>query len=230
MDTIREKFTLWTNQCRCRRSIKQNVIYVGTDNGIYASLDGGITFYPVSKNFPFAPVHDLVVHPRDKELVIATHGRSIYKADVKHLQQLTEEILSKPLYIFEIEKIWYNKNWGNKTYTWSDYIKPQIKIPFYSNQNKNLELRIASENGLLIFSQKIDADFGLNYYSYNLTTDSLSLSKLIANKKLKDKSDEYLSRKSDGNFYLIPGKYFVEIINGKEKVSTFFEIAEREQE
>lgn len=210
--------------------LNQNIIYVGTDHGIYASLNGGEIFYPISKNFPFAPVHDLVIHPRDRELVIATHGRSIYKADVKHLQQLTQEILAKSIYIFEIEKIWFNKNWGNKTYTWSEPVKPELKIPFYSNQNKNVELRIISENGVTVFSKKLNADYGLNYFSYNLTTDSLSLIKLITTKNQKTKTEEYLSRKSDGNFYLIPGKYSVEIFDGKEKVSAIFEIAERNQE
>lgn len=210
--------------------VNQNLIYVGTDHGIYASLDGGENFYPISKNFPFAPVHDLVVHPRDKELVVATHGRSIYKADVKHLQQLTQEILSKSIFVFEIDKIWFNENWGNKTYTWGDFIKPQIKIPFYSNQNKSVELKITSENGVIVFSNKLNADYGLNYFLYNLTTDSLSLKKLISTKNQKTKSEEYLSRKADGNFYLIPGKYSIEIVDGKEKMYTIFEIAERNQE
>ena len=210
--------------------VNQNLIYVGTDHGIYASLDGGENFYPISKNFPFAPVHDLVVHPRDKELVVATHGRSIYKADVKHLQQLTQEILSKSIFVFEIDKIWFNENWGNKTYTWGDFIKPQIKIPFYSNQNKSVELKITSENGVIVFSNKLNADYGLNYFLYNLTTDSLSLKKLISTKNQKTKSEEYLSRKADGNFYLIPGKYSIEIFDGKEKMSIIFEIAKRNQE
>ncbi len=210
--------------------INEKIIYVGTDHGVYASLDDGNTFYPISKNFPFAPVHDLIVHPRDKEIIIATHGRSIYKADVKYLQKLNQEVLAKALHIFEIEKIWFNKNWGNKTYTWSEYIKPEIKIPFYSNQFKNIEIKIKSESGVIVFSQKLKADFGLNFFVYNLTTDSLSLSKLIPDKAQKDKYEDYKSKKSDGNYYLIPGKYSIEITDGKEKVSANFEIAEKKEE
>lgn len=210
--------------------VNQNLIYVGTDHGIYASLDGGNNFYPISNNFPFAPVHDLVVHPRDKELIIATHGRSIYKADVKHLQQLIQDVLAKSIYLFEIEKIWFNKNWGNKTYTWSDFIKPEVKIPFYSIQNRDVELKIISENGVPVFSKKLKADFGLNYFSYNLTTDSTSLLKVFSGKKYQSKSDEYFTKKSDGNFYLAPGKYTVEIFDGKEKISLILEIAERKEE
>jgi photosystem II stability/assembly factor-like uncharacterized protein len=62
------------------------ILYVGTDLGVYVSLDQGATWLSLCANLPTTPVHDLVVHPRDNELVIGTHGRSVYVADITPVQ------------------------------------------------------------------------------------------------------------------------------------------------
>jgi len=61
---------------------KAGILYIGTDLGVYASLDGGATWVSLGNSLPTAAVYDLVVHPRDGELVIGTHGRSIFVLDV----------------------------------------------------------------------------------------------------------------------------------------------------
>jgi photosystem II stability/assembly factor-like uncharacterized protein len=62
----------------------ESIIYVGSDNGLYASFDMGKTFMTVG-NLPRVPVHDIVIQPRESELVIGTHGRSIYIAKLNAL-------------------------------------------------------------------------------------------------------------------------------------------------
>lgn len=59
------------------------VLYVGTDLGVYVSGDGGATWYSLSANLPSTPVHDLDIHPRDGDLVIGTHGRSVFILDLE---------------------------------------------------------------------------------------------------------------------------------------------------
>jgi photosystem II stability/assembly factor-like uncharacterized protein len=54
------------------------VLYVGTDLGAYVSGDGGGLWHSLSATLPTTPVHDLDVHPREGELVAATHGRSVF--------------------------------------------------------------------------------------------------------------------------------------------------------
>ncbi len=63
------------------------VLYVGTDTGVFASIDGGRVWHALCANLPTIPVYDLVVHPREGELVIATHGRSIFVADIRSVRQ-----------------------------------------------------------------------------------------------------------------------------------------------
>ena len=70
---------------------KENIIYVGTDNGLYASFTMGKNFMVLDHNLPRVPVHDIVVQPRENELVIGTHGRSIYITKLKEVQKLYEK-------------------------------------------------------------------------------------------------------------------------------------------
>ena len=57
---------------------KENIIYVGSDNGLYASFNMGKIFMTMDSNLPRVPVHDIVIQQREGELVVGTHGRSIY--------------------------------------------------------------------------------------------------------------------------------------------------------
>ena len=68
------------------------ILYVGTDLGVYASVDGGATWHSLCADLPTAAVYDLVVHPRDPELVIGTHGRSIFVADITMIREAANEL------------------------------------------------------------------------------------------------------------------------------------------
>jgi photosystem II stability/assembly factor-like uncharacterized protein len=67
------------------------ILYAGTDLGVFVSLDRGATWYSLSNNLPTTPVHDLVVHPRDGEIVIGTHGRSVWVADLTAVREWEKE-------------------------------------------------------------------------------------------------------------------------------------------
>jgi len=66
---------------------RENVLYAGTDYGVYVSSDGGATWQTLGGNLPTVYVQDLVVHPRDPLLVIATHGRGMFVFDVSMIQK-----------------------------------------------------------------------------------------------------------------------------------------------
>jgi photosystem II stability/assembly factor-like uncharacterized protein len=64
------------------------VLYIGTDGGVYASIDGGMSFSQFTNNLPHAiPVHDLAIQERENELVVGTHGRSLYIGKLDLVQQ-----------------------------------------------------------------------------------------------------------------------------------------------
>jgi photosystem II stability/assembly factor-like uncharacterized protein len=60
---------------------QKDILYVGTDLGVYVSLDGGKSWHVLGGNLPACYVWDLIVHPRDNAVVIATHGRGMYVID-----------------------------------------------------------------------------------------------------------------------------------------------------
>jgi photosystem II stability/assembly factor-like uncharacterized protein len=80
--------------------VNRNLLYVGTDVGAYVSLNRGASWQPFMTGLPTVPVHDLKVHPRDREVIAGTHGRSVWIADVAPLQQLADSIMRKPAFLF----------------------------------------------------------------------------------------------------------------------------------
>jgi hypothetical protein len=81
-----------------------NLLYAGTELGLFASYNGGKEWFPLNlKNLPNVAVHDILVHPRDNDLILATHGRSIWIFDdASVIQKLTPEIMSSNAYLFPV--------------------------------------------------------------------------------------------------------------------------------
>jgi photosystem II stability/assembly factor-like uncharacterized protein len=69
-------------------AVSEQVLYVGTDGGLYVSLDGGNSSMAWNKGLPTSvPVHDLEIHPRDHEIILGTHGRSLYVGKLDALRK-----------------------------------------------------------------------------------------------------------------------------------------------
>ena len=77
-----------------------NVLYVGTDVGVWVSVNKGQSWRKFMTGLPTVPVHDMRVHPRDRELMAATHGRGIWIVDVSALQQMTPAIVASEAHLF----------------------------------------------------------------------------------------------------------------------------------
>lgn len=81
------------------------LLYLGTESGLFISLDGGTTWQRFSNNFPKVAVRSLAVQEREHSLVIGTHGRGIYLIDdLRPLRQLNREIAQKDLQFLETGK------------------------------------------------------------------------------------------------------------------------------
>lgn len=80
-----------------------NLLFVGAEQGVYVSIDGGRKWVPFKNNMPWVKVTDLVIHPRENDLVVATYGRGLFVTDITPLQELNENVLGQDVFLFEIE-------------------------------------------------------------------------------------------------------------------------------
>jgi photosystem II stability/assembly factor-like uncharacterized protein len=80
-----------------------SLLYVGTEFGLYVSTDGGLEWKKFMNGLPSARVDDILVHPRESDLIVGTHARGVWIADdIGPLQQLTHDVQSKDSHLFDI--------------------------------------------------------------------------------------------------------------------------------
>ena len=191
-------------------SENENIVYLGTDNGLYISFNNGTSWEAFSKDLPNVAVHDLVIQSTAKDLIVATHGRSLYKTNIAAIQKMNDSVLAKSIALFNVENIKKSKRWGSSRSQWSKANKPEVKISFYVNADKKITVDIYAED-VKINSISVDATKG-----YNEALFDVSFSK----KGLKDykRINKKVEIKSAGNaiYYLPKGKYTVKIEDEKE--------------
>jgi photosystem II stability/assembly factor-like uncharacterized protein len=206
-----------------------NIIYVGTDHNLYVSLDKGKSFQTMSNGLPHVAIHDLVIHPRDKELVVGTHGRSLFIADVQHVQQLDDKTLAKDFVVFDLKKQ-TNRGWGIQRNKWVDMKPVTMTIPNYAKSSGQATVTIRAGKDLILSKSTVSVQKGLNYSEIEMTFDEKQnpprevgmlaqySTFLNMDKKDKDTKDIELKRGDDGKFYLQKGKYLVEVEKDGVKV------------
>jgi photosystem II stability/assembly factor-like uncharacterized protein len=84
--------------------VDKDLLFLGTENGLWVSMDGGGSWLPWRHGVPTTSVMDLVIHPRDLDLVIGTHGRSVYVLDdITPLREVSAATLAEPLHLFAMQ-------------------------------------------------------------------------------------------------------------------------------
>jgi photosystem II stability/assembly factor-like uncharacterized protein len=154
-----------------------NLLFVGTEFGLFASLDRGATWTPW-KSLQTVAVYDLVVHPRDNDLVLATHGRSIQVFDdISPLQQLSEDVLASNSHLFDIrpatEFIPNESGWfmGGR-----EYAAPNPEFGAYINYylkaaaKQDVTIRISDTAGNVVRELKAAKEAGLHRVAWDLRT------------------------------------------------------------
>jgi hypothetical protein len=81
---------------------KASVLFAGTDIGVYVSADGGARWVALKSDMPPAAVTDMVIHPREQDLVAGTYGRGVWVIDIAPIREMTEENLKGP-YLFSVK-------------------------------------------------------------------------------------------------------------------------------
>jgi photosystem II stability/assembly factor-like uncharacterized protein len=80
-----------------------NVLYLGTEFGLFYTWNGGTNWVELKNNMPTLPFNDLVIHPRDNDLVLASHGRGVWILDrINALQELTPAVTASAVHLFSV--------------------------------------------------------------------------------------------------------------------------------
>lgn len=183
----------------------ENLLFVGTDNGLYVTLNRGTTWQSFQNGMPYVAVHDLVIQKDAKDLIVGTHGRSLYKADISALQKLTDDVLNKDLHVYASENIKHSTRWGNSWSSWSKPRTPGLDITFYSDSDDVYQAKIISSDDIVVSETEIIANKGLNILSYDV-----AFSKIGKINYLK-KHKTVLKQADNGSAYLPKGTYTAEI-------------------
>jgi photosystem II stability/assembly factor-like uncharacterized protein len=90
----------------------KNLLYAGTELGVFASWDGGSKWVSIRNNLPPVAVNDLAIHPRDNDLIVGTHGRGVWILDnIAPLQQMALA-LAGDVYLFDPRPATRAQLWG----------------------------------------------------------------------------------------------------------------------
>jgi len=148
-----------------------NLLLVGTDGGVFATIDGGGRWVRVKGNMPNVPVHDLVIQPREHDLVAGTFGRAIWTTDISVLEQLSEARLSDDVSVFDIRpraRV-HTSGWGGyqlygDRYTPTENEPDAIAISYYLRdaKNRSIAVRITDLAGAPLKTLPAASAAGLN--------------------------------------------------------------------
>ena len=157
-----------------------NLLYAGTELGLFASYNGGKDWMPLNlKNLPNVSVHDILVHPRENDLILATHGRSLWIFDdATPIQRMNQQILDSNAYLFPIRPaLRYSSRFtrygiGDKQFTGPNP-PPGALITYYLkdkvDEKTTFKVQVFDREGKLVQDiEKPSREKGLNRIAWNL--------------------------------------------------------------
>ena len=156
--------------------VNAELLYVGTDFGAFASLDGGRRWDVLNGGLPHVPVHDVAIHPKTGDLVAATHGRSVWVAPAKVLQQWTAQVRQQDQHLFAVPKQKAAGWWKSDRPTWftAREVEP-LPLWFHQKAAGPATLRLKDEKGKVLRSWALAAQAGLNRADWDLQVDRAAL-------------------------------------------------------
>lgn len=184
----------------------EDLLYLGTDNGVYMSFDKGLSWNSFNKGLQKVATHDLVIQKRAKDLLIGTHGRSIYKMDLSIIYSFLEKRNLKQNHYIIPKDISFSSRWGKRTYNWSEFNLPNHYFNLYSTKDQALTMKLLDSDKSLIYKMKLILEEGFQ---------KVDLPIAYPNKKMANKNK--VEKSANGKFYLKKGQYEIVIGDVSEK-------------
>jgi len=206
-----------------------NLIYAGTELGLYASYTGGNSWQILElKNLPHVAIHDILVHPRDNDLILGTHGRSIWIFDdATPIQQMSDSVRASELHMFDIRPAlrfatrFTRYGIGDEPFTgpnppYGALITYHLKAKPDEKTKVRMEIRDA-QNKLILEETNVPKERGVNRYAWNLRYGGAQVRRPPATEEMP----------FGGNArgpQVLPGTYTVKLFVGEKSVERRVEV------
>ncbi len=204
----------------------EDMLYVGTDHGLYVSIDRAKSFMSMGNELPRVAVHDAVVQQKANHLIVGTHGRSIFKIDLNPIKKI-KEIKDKELYVFETKKINYNKNWGKIFNAYSEVSEPTTTLTIFSKKSGPAKLELTNAEGKIFSTKDLELKSGLATYEVKFDIDAKSI-KDYNSWINKDKKEKVECKVADNKkYYPMIGDYKISVKKEVQNSVVDLKIVER---
>jgi len=201
-----------------------NALYVGTEIGLFYTNDGGVHWFELKNNMPTVAFNDLLVHPRDNDLVLGTHGRGIWILDnIAALQELTPEVMAAEAHLFTVEPAEMVRIGGAGGHTGDMHFAGQnppigAVIDYYLRDKVDsdaISLIIRNANGDEINRVRAKNAAGVNRMTWNLRHTNIGPSMPVSG----------MNRGPAGP-WVLPGEYTARLTVGDAQMEQTFTVSE----
>ncbi len=166
-----------------------NLLYAGTEFAAYYSVDGGATWNELGVGLPTVSVHDLIIHPREGDVIAGTHGRSVWILDdITPLQQLTDAVRDSDVHLFEQKTatLWQGisrgATRGHKLFTGRnpltidqqppgnspDELENRAAVNFWLGSEGSATIEISTVGGEHSVTHEVEGHAGVNRFMWDL--------------------------------------------------------------
>lgn len=156
----------------------ENFLVTGGEFGVYVTLDRGANWHRIGGQIPTVPVDDLAIHPRENDLILGTHGRSIWIADdIAPLTTLDASVFEKDLHLFPVRdavawRIYTHKgNTGHKFFIAENPPEGAL-LHVFAKAAGEAEITVSAAGGDTVRTLKAELEPGLNRVNWDLRYDS----------------------------------------------------------
>ncbi|HET8724576.1 MAG TPA: hypothetical protein VFM53_10280 [Anaeromyxobacteraceae bacterium] len=204
--------------------VKPSLLYLGTELGLWISVDGGASWAAFrGGRFPAVAVRDLAVHPREHDLVIATHGRGIWIVDdLTALRALSDEAMQRPAAVLpgrpSQQRMGAMGSWVSGDASWAGESAPSgVVITFYQRERHlfgPLRVEILDADGKVVDTVAATKRRGLNRVTWSGRLPPPRVPRAAA-----------LAGNSTQGPRVLPGTWTVRLVKGTESYTGPVEVA-----
>jgi len=162
-----------SSHCLREDPLNPDLLYLGTEFALWASLDRGKSWVKANANLPTVAVFEVATHPTAGEAVVATHGRSLWAADVNGLRQLTREAMTAKATLFKtVPAVRWQPEPGrggtNRRFVGQAAPRGATLYVAIGSKAEKASLKVLDYDGVPVYETRVPTDPGLHRLTWNL--------------------------------------------------------------